>query len=237
VALGVVCGLLREKLEGMGSEWVDRGALAERLGYRTGEGGVAARKIAALVHFDFLVRSEGGYRLSESGTRLQELEEDSPELHAAIQQALQQPVLFDGILRRFQPFGHVSRTELRKALTDDFGITEQAKDEAAEIFLESAQFAGVLRSDGSFADSEPIKKSEREADPPVKRLEILVAPQRSAWLEFPTDLDPEGLKALSDALPSVLAQIQAYVRRPEPQADVIPLRALKYRRPEPSEDR
>jgi hypothetical protein len=152
VTLRVACGLLRERLGNLGSEWVERGALAVLLGYQTGEGGIAARKIAALVHFGLLERSEKGYRLSDAGKKIQEVAESSPEFLDTVRSALKKPALFAGILARFRSGGRIPRQELRRVLTEELGITEQAREDAAEVFVESARFAGVLGPDGTLLD-------------------------------------------------------------------------------------
>ncbi len=242
VPLGVVCGLLREKLQTMGSGWMERTALAVLLGYQTGEGGIAARKIAALVHFGFLERLERGYRLSDEGKRIQRVGEDSQEFLDAARLALKKPVLFFGILTRFRSGGHIPRQELRRVLTEELGITEQAREEAVEVFVESARFARVLDYDGNFLES---VADGREALPPtapgsslaaLKKFEILLR-GKSAWLEFPTDMDRSDLSVLADVIPNVLSQIKIYLKIEDPKEIVPPLRGsgtLKFHKPEES---
>jgi hypothetical protein len=224
VTLGMACGLVREKLKEAEGKWLNRQALAALLGYRTGEGGIAARKIAALVHFGFLERSEEGYRLSQKGRRIQELDEGSAEVQQVAQEALTNPVLYNEILIRFQASERVSIPELKQILTSELGITEQARDDATEIFLESARFAGVLNSEGIFV------KTNRKRDAPeniphstqtsTKRLEILIG-KESAFLEFPIDMDSKAMRALESAMPGVLGQVRAFLQLED---DFTPLR-------------
>lgn len=245
VTLGVACSLLCEKLEDMGSGWIERKALAAFLGYQTGEGGIAARKIAALVHFGLLERSDKGYRLSNAGRSIQEVAEDSPEFLATVRLALTKPALFAGILTRFRCGGRIPRQELRRVLTEELGITAQARDDAAEVFVESARFAGVLDSDGTLLDvSAEGRPRPQTAEVPassvvssIKRLEILLR-GKSAWLDFPTDMDSKDLKVLADTMPNVIQQIKAYLQIEDPP-EVTPMRGsratLRFPRSEGSE--
>jgi hypothetical protein len=238
VSLGVACSLLREKLKDLGSAWTERKALAAFLGYQTGEGGVAARKVAALVHFGLLERSEKGYRLSDAGKKIQEFAEDSPEFLASARSALKKPALFAGILTRFHSGERIPRQELRRVLTDELGITEQAREDAVEVFVESARFARLIDQDGRLLElgyeASPAPEISPSTSAAFKRLEILLR-GKSAWLEFPISMDRRDLKALVDNMSGVVQQIKSYLQM-EDLPEIVPMRGsratLHFPRPE-----
>ena len=242
VTLGMACGLVRERLRGLEGQSLNRKVLADFLGYQTGEGGIAARKIAALVHFGFLERSEEIYRLSQNGRSIQEQDEDSAEFKRVIQDAFVHPVLYSEIAARFKPRGRVTPSELKHVLTSKLGITEQARDDAAEIFFESARFARALNSEGFFVEANDERGSSEATESialhstqtSTKRLEILIGP-KSAFLEFPTDMDKKAMRALENAMTGVLGQVRAFLQIED---DVTPMRGrmLPFKSAENSND-
>src|SRR4029077_4732943 len=155
--------------------------------------------------------------------------EDSPEFSEAVRLALRKPALFAGILARFRLGERIPRQELRRVLTDELGITEQAREDAAEVFVESARFAGILNSEGVLQDlsaggGRGIAQTEASGGitAAIKRLEILLR-GKSAWLDFPTDMDRKDLKVLAETMPNVIQQIKAYLQIEDPP-EVTPMR-------------
>ncbi|MCB1058171.1 MAG: hypothetical protein KDD11_21950 [Acidobacteria bacterium] len=126
----------------------DRQPLAEALGYRNAAGGPGARKIAALTQFGLLRRRHGRYSFTELGETLA-LYRDGRELDTALEEALRQPPLFAALWQRYEPEGRLPG-RLEHALVRDHGITPRASARAAEVFLLSAQYAGVVDLDGRF---------------------------------------------------------------------------------------
>lgn len=141
--------IVREDLRNLGEEAMNREALARRLKYQSGSGGLAARKIGALVQYGQLTRSGGLYRLSLLAVRLQGIEEAEAEYRQIVQAAFERPPLFRRVLSRFRLEGRLP-ADFPRVLASDFGITEKASQEAAGVFVRSAQFAGVLNADGRF---------------------------------------------------------------------------------------
>lgn len=135
--------LLVERLEEMGSRSLSRAAMAERLGYSRGEGGVAGRKLGALVQYGLLERRAGKYSLSSLGLRLQALGPKKKEHIQTLRTTLQKPPIFRGILRYIGSIGQAP-DDLAPILVENFGITEKASGEAAGVFMRSARFAEVL---------------------------------------------------------------------------------------------
>lgn len=139
-----------------GGAW-DRQPLAEALGHRNAAGGPGARKIAALTQFGLLRRRNGRYSFTELGETLA-LFRDQDELGGALRQALRQPPLFAALCRRYEPEGRLP-SQLHHALVRDHGITPAASGLAAEIFLRSAQYAGVVDVEGRFVATAPVTAS------------------------------------------------------------------------------
>src|SRR5690349_8145864 len=90
--------ILRRDLSDLGTAELTRDQLAKRLGYQAAVGGLAARKIGALVHYGLLNRRADRYGLSPLGLRLQSLDLDSSEFPSAIRAALERPALFRSLL-------------------------------------------------------------------------------------------------------------------------------------------
>jgi hypothetical protein len=194
------------------TEEVDRKALAKLLGYTTGSGGVAARKVGALVQYGLIDRHAGSYRLSLRGSRLRRPNLPPADYRLAIQGALEQPPLFRWILDRYQREGRIPEN-LDRILTRDYGITARASEEAANVFLRSARFAGVLSSDGLLIDPKGSAAAEtgRPSDGPLSvapdspdtwkgRLDLHLTNRRSAWLVFPSIMTDEDLTILEERL-------------------------------------
>lgn len=148
IPLSEAIGLLRRlKLE-LGWGQRDRDTIAQALGYAGGHSGIAARKTAALSHFGLMDVRDGLY--SPTGLAEDVLDEmNEARYRTALREACLSPTLFREIIRRYEPLGRVPR-QLALTLSLDHGIQEQARDEVAHIFMESARFAGILESDGTF---------------------------------------------------------------------------------------
>jgi hypothetical protein len=220
VDLETAFDILRRQLGPWGEEALDRHDLAARLGYSTGDGGKAARKIAALVHYGLLDRSGGQYRLSRLGRRILDLPPGSAETQSALRTALERPALFRSVLALYQPEWR-SPGNLARALATEFGITVRASFDAAEAFLRSAHFAGALADDGRRLDAlqpSPASEQERPGDASAqrsgaesKRIELLLSDRKSAWLEIPTGMDRKDVKMLAQALEDVLPRVSAHL--------------------------
>lgn len=151
----------------LGAGEASRETLGGMLGYTSTSGGLAARKIASLVHFGLLERAGGRYQLSRLGERLATTE--GAEQRAARMEAFLHPRLFRGLVERFEPQGRLPR-DLAKILSRDFEISAAAAEPAAEVFRNSAVTAGVLSQDGRFV------RGEREVEPSVETVEAVLAP-------------------------------------------------------------
>lgn len=148
ITLSEAIGLLRQIQKQIGLDQRDRNTIAQALGYAGGHSGIAARKTAALGHFGLMDVRDGLY--SPTGLAEDILDEgNETRYRTALREACLSPTLFREIIRRYEPVGRVPR-QLALTLSLDHGIQEQARDEVAHIFMESARFAGILESDGTF---------------------------------------------------------------------------------------
>jgi hypothetical protein len=201
--------LLSRQLGSLGTESLDRESLAKRLGYETGGGGVAARKIGALVQYGFLDRRSGRYSLNRKGRELQKIRHGSPKFRTAIQSALEHPALFRWIIDRYRRFGKVPEN-LAGVLVRDYKITARASEEAAKVFFRSARFAGFLDADGSFLGSQinpAIEEEDALSKPETSRAESRIEPfqipltnRRKAYLSFPDVMTDNDIEQLEEVL-------------------------------------
>jgi hypothetical protein len=119
----------------------DRDSLAQAMGFEKANGAVNP-KVAALVHFGFLDRAEGGYQLSASSGKITDAineEERKEELRVAFAR----PTLYQELLEKFSQERQIP-VQLATHLHRFHGITDSASNQAAEIFVASGRFAGVL---------------------------------------------------------------------------------------------
>lgn len=151
--------------EELGTGPHDRGTIAKALGHSSLTGS-AARKIGAMNHYGLLNRSKSQYELSDLADRIA-LYRDDDERDAAIREALGEPALFKSIIDRFQPEGQIPR-QLSNILARDFGILPAVKDDVTKTFLRSAEFAGVIDSEGRFLNP---ATSPRQRDVPAEKEE------------------------------------------------------------------
>jgi hypothetical protein len=143
---------IKHVVDAVGSGVHDRDSIAQALGYSSGTG-LAARKVSALVQFGFLARSGASYETTELASQLlfPTSEEESAQ---ALRTALQQPTLFRELLDKFTPQGRVP-AQLANILVRDHGITREASDDAATVFMRSLQYAGIVDGEGRFRRSPP----------------------------------------------------------------------------------
>jgi hypothetical protein len=111
------------------------------MGFSSVSGAVSPR-IAALVHFGFLNRTGEGYELSEDSRSITDSINEQ-ERAEAIRMAFSKPTLYQEILSKFGGDGKIP-SQLATHLHRFHGITDAASTAAADIFIASGRFAGVL---------------------------------------------------------------------------------------------
>lgn len=144
----------------------DRDSLAKAMGFDKATGAVNP-KIAALVHFGWLDRAEGGYQLSVNAQKITDFINEA-EKKQELRLAFCRPTLYQEILAKFESEKQIP-TQLATHLHRFHGITDSASSSAAEIFVESGRFAGwldaenkILSEDGS--SNPPPATQEEVAD-------------------------------------------------------------------------
>jgi hypothetical protein len=192
----------------LGNSRLDREALAETLGYSSAGGGIAARKVSALVQYGLLDYRDNFYELSSRGHRLQSFEIGTEDFLSAARIALEKPSLFRNILSRYHPLGRVPEN-LAQVLTEDYGITARASEDAEGVFIRSAVFAGVLDAEGRFRkiaeNPGPQQQSissfqSQTEEAPNFPFPLLLGPERFARLAFPPDMSIRDLEILEKRL-------------------------------------
>lgn len=131
--------------QNLGKGVYDRDSLARAMGYDKATGAVNP-KIAALVYFGFLQRASGGYELTPNASRITDPVDDN-ERKDELRAAFYRPTLYQELMAKFSPDGNIP-AQLPTHLHRFHGITSASSDTAANIFLESGRFAGVIDADG-----------------------------------------------------------------------------------------
>lgn len=210
-----VLQMLEEVQRGVGMNGGVRETVAQALGHSS-LNGASTRKIASLVHFGLLERGDGDrYRVSKLGQRYL-IPIDAQERTAAVAEAAKKPALFNEIGSAFD--GHQLPTMLANVLAREYGVTPQASNEVAGLFLEAVEFAGLLESGGKLRWNAPLDsassalasedtKDAGATEPPLPVLggqstphdpqpsRPSVAPKRDGHEDYSIALDAKGRKA------------------------------------------
>lgn len=215
--LGTAYEVLVRRLAGLGTAKVERDALAKILGYSSAGGGIAARKISALVQYGILDYRDGLYELSSRAHRIQSFRVGTKDFLAAARVALEKPALFRSILSRYRPVGRIPEA-LAQVLTDHYGITARASEEAETVFVRSALFAEVLDAEGRFREieespvslsGEPLPRPQSNAEgkmlpgspaPSEEGYPLPITGRRCARLILPLSMSAKDLEMLEQKL-------------------------------------
>lgn len=208
----------------------DRDSLATALGFDTVTGAVN-QKVAALVHFGLLQRNSGGYELSPSSARITDPVNDQ-ERKKELRQAFSRPTLYRDLLSKFGPEGQIP-AQLATHLHRFHGITDAASTAAADIFLESGLFAGVLDDDGKILTngtpgangsgesniqaspvlepliSPPPPEAKRNGTPGMQRFEFAISEGQTATITVPSALNEKDIRIIKKQIE--LLELQAGV--------------------------
>lgn len=232
---------LKEAIEVLGRivralGWVasSRDTIAQALGYANGSTGLAGRTVAALGHYGLLDRKGHIYQPSLLAERVLRSDEWTIR-RQALREAFLKPTLFKEIVDSYEAHQRVPEG-LAHALPD-FGITDSAKQDVAAIFLESAQYAGVLDPTGAFLrrpsphgplevvdeeleDTQRATLGRRIATPelPPQRLEFTLTEGKQVRIEVPQNLNERDL----DLLRSMIGFLEEQIQANRPAAAVVP---------------
>lgn len=125
----------------LGSGPYSREEAAKALGHESLTG-PAARKVAALVHFGLLSRTGNTYSQSELASNIINfISEEEKERN--IQQAALEPKLYKSLHEKFL---NQSLPKMFPSILMREGVSESAAAEVARLFIDSMEFAGLLRN-------------------------------------------------------------------------------------------
>ncbi|MCU0652834.1 MAG: hypothetical protein MUD10_01070 [Candidatus Pacebacteria bacterium] len=170
IALSPAIDAAKRLFENYGAGPHTRDNLAKGLGYASFSG-AASVKIGALVHFGLLERQRGTYAVTLLAKEIFEYPKEGSE--AAVLRAALNPALYAKLAARFG--GEALPRELPRVLAADFRITEKAAPAAAANFLETMEFAGMLR-DGRLDSGQPAPP-EASVMPPRAGMPVMNPPK------------------------------------------------------------
>jgi len=148
-----------------------RASAAKGLGYSSFSG-AASSKIGSLVHYGLLERAGGMYSVASLAKICFSYPEDGSR--EAITAMANKPVLYHGLISRF--LNKSLPEKLEAILVDDYGITGKAAPGAAQNFVRTMEFAGLIR-EGRLAfpdtDAEIASIKNIESFPEEKKTGVL----------------------------------------------------------------
>ena len=145
IALNQAIDLAKKLFDNLGQGPHSRQNAARGLGYNSFSGAVST-KIGSLVQFGLLLRQNGQYLVSNLAKSA--FTYPSEESEPAIEELAQKPALYQKLINKFSANGLPK--ELAAILTNDFKITKKAAALAAQNFIASMEFGGLLK-DGILA--------------------------------------------------------------------------------------
>ncbi len=153
----------------------------------------------------------------------------------ARREAFYEPVLFRELVETYRPAGRVPAM-LGHALARDHGISEAAKDDAAAVFLESAQLVSVLDVDGYFVGAQAlyqpggfnlaVQEEPKDVTPPDREghdegeildrqsLRVALTHRKFAELSLPVSLNEIDIALLKKQIEFLEMQAAANRSRP-----------------------
>lgn len=178
--------------DNLGNGPYSRESAATALGYK-GVSGASTQKISACVHFGLLTRSGNTYSQSDLADGIYRSLDDE-ERDESIRIAAQRPALYQKLVGEFS--GKALPKMLDNILVRNHGITERVAKEAATIFTQTMEYAGLLQN-GVLTTASPTLREEtdtpdgRDKDPGEDALKRSPAPQLPASSEYVTIVIPE----------------------------------------------
>lgn len=128
----------------VGKGFFDRETMAKNMGYKS-LSGVATRAIAALVHYGLLERQKDKYSLSDLAMRLVLPVNEEDRKDAALT-ALREPDLYKELINTYSGTGESLPEALGNVLAHNHGINPNSSNDAARVFIESIDYAGIYEN-------------------------------------------------------------------------------------------
>jgi hypothetical protein len=140
---------LAESIEDLGVDGLPAADIASALGYKNIKTNTFSAPLSAARQFGLLTLTGEGYALTSLAREILHPVEPS-NLPRLYRQALLKPPLYVELAERLAGKKVPEVTILGNILYHNHQIISSAKQSAAEVFLESAKFAGALSADSSF---------------------------------------------------------------------------------------
>ncbi len=173
-------------VESKGLDGLPATEIATALGYKSVKTNTFSSRLSAARQFGLLELKDEGYALTALARSILH-PVDPADLPQLLRRALVEPPLYAELAARLDGRKVPEAAILANVLYHQHQIISTAKDAAAEVFLESARFAGALGGDGAFSphgtaantpapDSRtgppPLTKSPNPPEPPSSTVRI-----------------------------------------------------------------
>jgi hypothetical protein len=196
-----------------GRDNVAEDVLVARLGLSTANSHRFTGLVSSSKQFGLLTVDNGQYTVRDLGKRYLNPLNDEERRQATVE-AFNSPKLYQELIEKFGGGSLPDKQKLANTLLRYHGIESKVSSKATEIFIDSAEFAGLLGSDGrllSALDSgrpeTPADLSQSAPEPPLPQADVqivkLALSTGMAQLNVPaniTNKDAERLKILIDLL-------------------------------------
>ena len=140
-ALAEAIGFLATVEKNLGGGPFNRASMSEALGHAS-ESGPFSRKVGSLVHFGLLDRDGNTYRVSKAAKSILRPIDDG-ERGRVLEVLAKRPRLYAEIIQRYK--GQPLPILLSNILVRDFNVHANSGTEAAKLFWETMEYAGLLR--------------------------------------------------------------------------------------------
>ncbi len=134
-----------------GARNCDEDIIAKAVGYTNGKNGAYNSLKAAAKHFNLINYNSSRSIISVEDRWIDVLHsEDLAKLKIERKQSLQQPNLYQKIIEKYKDIQLPQLDKLSRELhlNPEYGILQNAAERAAKVFLESAEYAGIINQNG-----------------------------------------------------------------------------------------
>lgn len=147
-------------IDTLGGKGADEGTILASLKLKSPSTSSYWRKSSSAKQFG-LVNKKGSYwEIADIGRRILYPTGGETEKQKLRLQAFLSPKLYAQLKERYDGKQLPTQETFANVLINEYGISKVAKDRAAEVFFDSAKYAGVLSEDNFFRVSEEVKPSQ-----------------------------------------------------------------------------
>lgn len=105
-------------------------------------------KVSSARQFGLLSKTNEGLQLTDRAKRIINPVNEETDVPALLKEAFQLPPLYNKLIAKYNGVKLPALQSIANLLCNDHGITVVAKERAAKVFVNSAQYAKVVDSDG-----------------------------------------------------------------------------------------